>query len=208
MTSSDAAQAHQVLEDLVRALDPEKLRQLIDIPMEATATRLLQQPSNPETTKEFNLAIRSFVRDLLAKASLSKLVLPMEEAFSTAVETLNYCYGSPGHGYEDALVDVLQNGSQTMEVILQSMAGAMKERERADHIRWVQCTCLEPLSWSARCAMVELINQIQKSTAGRPMFDGPPGRFAGELHDLVSAHIAFVYATQFCSAKNAFDGTH
>lgn len=200
MTNGEKQLARQALDQLVTALHPDKLNRLIDIPMETTAARLLRLPPQPTTTREFNDALGLLYRDLLAQASLSKQVLPLAEAFADAVNVLNYCYGKAGDGYHDALADVVQDGSQPMELILQSVAAAVKQRERANYIRWKLCICLEPLSWAARCAMVEVVNQSQESLSGQPLLPGPPGRFAGDLEDVVLAHVSAVHAANYCGS--------
>lgn len=205
MTNGDKRLARETLDQLVAALDPNELNRLIDVPMETAAERLLRSPPQPTTTREFNATLGSFYRDLLAQASLSKQVLPLSEAFADAVEVLNHCYGSAGSGYPDALVDVVQDRTQSMEFVLQSVAASVKERERAGYSRWKLCVCLEPLSWSAKCAIVEVISQSQESISGQRLFPGPPDRFTANLEEMVLAHISAVHSTQFCGSHPLFD---
>lgn len=205
MTNGDKRFARETLDQLAAALHPDELYRLIDAPMETAAERLLQLPPQSTTTREFNATLGSFYRDLLAQASLSKQVIPLAEAFTDAVNVLNYCYGNSGAGYHDALVDVVQEGTQPMELILQSVGAGVTQRERASYIKWKLCVCLEPLSWCARCALVELISQSQVSASDKPLYPGPPGRYVDDLEDVVMAHVPAMHAMQYCGSQTPFD---
>jgi len=92
-----------------------------------------------------------------------------------------------------------------MEVTLRTLAAVIKERERARYVRWIQHLWLDSISWSTRCALVDLIRQDHATALSPPLFDGSSSRFAGDLDDLVAAHIASIYAPEFCG-EHAWNG--
>lgn len=193
MTSSDSQKARSLLQAIVAALDPGTLKKIIDAPVEAAAEKLLCVIPQPSSCKEFNSTICSFVTQIYSEASLTKRVLSRGEAFALGVQLLNDGYGAAGRkGYEYALMDVLQDGSQEMDAVLRIVLEGIKAKEQHLYAKWVCVRYLEPLEWPMKCALAEAIREAHKNENGEHLLTGNPARFAAHLCDLLEAHLATV----------------
>jgi hypothetical protein len=197
MTNSDSPEARRLLQVIVAALDPAAVKNVIDAPIETAAEKLLCGMPQPSLCEQFNSRMCEFVSRIYMEASLSKRVLSREEAFAVGVQILNDGYGARGRmGYEHALLDVLQDCSQEMDVVLRAIMEGIKAREQHDYAQWVYARHVEPLGWPMKCALAEAICKAHTTEDGKHLLKGTPARFAAHLSDLVSAHLATVQSAQ------------
>jgi hypothetical protein len=193
MTNSDSQEARRLLQAIVAVLDPATLKKVIDAPIEAAAEKLLGGMPQPSSCEQFNSRMCEFVKPIYMEASLSKRVLSQEEAFAIGVQILNAGYGAGGcMGYEHALLDVLQDGSQEMDAVLRAIMEGIKAREQHNYAQWVYARHVESLGWPMKCALAEAICKDHATEDGTHLLKGAPARFAAHLSDLVSAHLATV----------------
>lgn len=193
MTNSEFLHACSQLEALEAALSPHSLQQLIDIPLETAAEPMLGPRSRPVSSREFNRQIADFVAQVCAAGSRGKRSLSQAEAFAVAVQALGDISGLRDRmGYDSALLTTVHDGSQEINVVFVTILEGIKQREKADYVRWRCCSLLDSLDWRMKCQLVETIVQVHRSRTGAEVLGGDPARFAGDLLDLVSAYLESV----------------
>jgi len=197
MTSSELQDARQLLDTLEEALDPQRLRETIEAPMEDAAERFLQRGTRPASCEQFNQQITDFVTNVYSSASQGKRLFPQAEAFALGVQALDETAGLPDRrSYEIALLSVVRDGSQEMNAVLATILEGLKQRERTAYFRWVCARFLEPLDWRKKCLLAETVLQVHRETTGAELLNGDPTRFAGDLPDLVAAYVEAAQAAQ------------
>lgn len=190
MRSSDLHNARWHLDALVSALDPLKLKDTIDTPLEVAAESFPHIVSCPGSSKEFNSIISDFVGHVYQSASQGKRCLSREESLTIGISALDDIYGRHGRkGYEHALVDVLTDGHTEMGDILGGIVMWIKHSETEAHARWVYAQHVESLTWPTKCALVEVIRQAYLEETGVALFTGDPASRAGELTEFVAAYV-------------------
>lgn len=200
MTSSDLQKARGLLQVIVAALDPAAVKKVIDAPIETAAEKLLCGTPQPSSCEEFNSRMCDFVRQIYLEASLTKRILSCGEAFAVGVQLLNDGYGADDRkGYEFALLDVLQRGSQEMDIVLRIVMEAIKAREQSSYVKWVCGRYLESLQWPIKCALAEEIREAHKNGNGEHLLKGTAVCLAVHLSDLVESHLKTVHATWDCA---------
>lgn len=133
-------------------LDVEHMWRLIDEPIDAAATTFRPEEKPVTTHLDFHQVIAGFVRHAYKHGVPLPKTLSPSQGCAEAISLLEAGYQSAeAHGYEAALLDVLNPAQNGLELVLAGLAESIKTQERRKHVEWVFASTLGPLEWQMRC---------------------------------------------------------
>jgi len=159
MTSSEEQQtAAIVIDEIMKRLDEQRLRQTIDDPLDAAASSFQLEEQPNVTPGLFHWVLGDFVAHVYESGLSLRQRLSPEQARAEAISLLNAAYqGVHGSGYETALIVAVDPALDGMALVLARLTETIKALERQKYTRWVFADALEPLDWRSRCRVAETL---------------------------------------------------
>jgi len=128
-----------ILEQILGELDEREIRRLVDDPLDAALVEYVQQVDVPVSpTQEDVLVVASgLVMHLYRQALPLRRHFAASQARMEAASLLERSYVGPGgNGFAAALLDACNGGAEVVQLVLLTLAGAVKDIERRKAL-WV-----------------------------------------------------------------------
>lgn len=196
MKSFDAA---GLLQKVLERLTDPLLSTGIDAPLERAMAAFSYVPLETWTSREFDGILILLVQHLHLHAATPSRQTPLHEAFADGRSMLAEGYISRGgRGYDAALVDVAEAGTEAVGAVIDCVVEVFRERRKRGAVDWVINSAVAALDWHQRCRMVSVLMAAGKDDLPKAVLTSPPARFADNLADLIMAHLHTVsYIEQF-----------
>ena len=180
----------QIVQKATDAISIATLRALCDHPIEeALATFSYDELAVPVTQDAFLRLLGKFMLHLAKHGLVLCRRQDAAGASEEAVFILEHVYeGEGGCGYEGALRDVSQYGSEKMSVVLSTLAENIRTTLKRNHVRWAMGRFGKNLTWEARvtlAALPEWEHVLGKMISGRS-----PAELAPACEELIMAKAA------------------
>ena len=194
MTVSDCKNtASELLDRALDALNPARIAQVIDKPMNDAASDFsfpVAELSGNLPSSVFLEGAGAFVRHLWMSGIPGHRVIGRAQGEAEAVALLESSYtGLAGSGYDAALIDAVMLGLEGLDYILGYLLDASMQAARRQYLRWVLEALLSPSDWELRKALTTQFVRRAGSALPAEITDAPPGRFANMLPQLVLNYI-------------------
>ena len=197
MCSDTFVRARHVLHRLLNLLDDTRLKQAIDEPIDAAVAQFVLPEASSLSPARFNDLVTGFMQHIYTNGVRFSRKLSSAEAFSEAFHILNSLYGGqPALGYDIAAALAEQAGSEAARDILASVAGAVKQRERALLRHWAYTTEVHSLSWEAKCELARACLEHSAGCIRKSLTAADSAELAEDVVDLVELHLAANQAVQ------------
>ena len=159
-TLSEAARekAQRILDEFVRQLDPVRLDQLIDAPIDAATLNYRPAVESMQSCSDFLERIAEFVQHLHHEAFPRGTQFSAAQARDHAVAVVCDAFRQPeGQGYERGLILALRSGPGGWMTVLQVIAEATKATLREQCVHWVHLSLIDPHDWELHRELCALI---------------------------------------------------
>lgn len=191
MTPSEISRkASEAVEKVVELLEGEMMIEIETRIDQAVATFTFDQTA-PFSHKLFNQTIADFVRHIYEHGLLLAQRLTPSQAMAEAIAILEQNYRNiDDSGYETALFDSSIPELNILAEIVDFIGGAIKARERQNHVNWIIAAHLESLDWQIRRRATELLVEKYREFLPDEMLRYPPSRFTDKLADLLNTALS------------------
>ena len=145
------------LDEILSLLDEKSISEIIDGPIDRALMNFTPVPEQVKDHRSFNQLAASFIQNIRRPGRPSQ---PEEdsEALEEALWFIqNYYRTTDSEGYDDALVDALDDKSYGIEFVLEKIGETFKELERQRYISWVITANVDPSDWELRVSLAEEI---------------------------------------------------
>jgi len=182
--------AEGLLQEVVERLTDPLLSTRIDAPLERAMDTFSFVSPETWTGSEFDSTLILLVQHLHLHAADPSRRTPPHEAFAEGRSMIAESYVSQGgRGYDAALVDVAEEGTETFDAVIDCVVDAYRERKKRTSVDWVIHCAVAPLDWQQRCRMASALMRAGKDDLPKAVLDSQPARFADNLADLIMAHV-------------------
>ena len=156
--SRSVPQADNTLERILALLDEARVRNEVDEPIDAAVATFSFEEVQAASHRRFHQVISGFVQHVYRHGVEPHQELSSAQASAEAIALLErgYC-GAQGRGYDAALVDAASLRHDGLSLVLAQLAEIIKDDERRKYTHWVFAASLDPLAWSDRCRIAELL---------------------------------------------------
>ena len=190
MTNSPQ-QTKDLLDELIKRLQPDRQQAEQDARIDMIAAEFTNPPPQPTSTTQFNQIITDFVQKAHEAALPHRRTFPPHECFAIAHTILDRAYAQDGtSGYHLALLDVIIEQTQDMEIIIQTIAEGIKEDRHRNHQRWIYAHTIETLDTKTKLAMAKEIQRRNTTTSDERILASNPALLATNLSAILQLHIA------------------
>ena len=174
-------------------LDEETMRRRIDEPFQQVASSFTVDPALPLTHRHFHQVIQAFTHHLYLRAMPIAQNLTPAQALDEAVAILEQTYRNPdATGYDAAYLDAMNPNQNGYEIVLLSIAEALRQRVRLHYINGVFTTHLKTMAWETQRELARWILTHYHSSLSPMLAQAPPASLVDDLPmlilDLVNMH--------------------
>jgi hypothetical protein len=204
MTNSEQTRkANKILEEISRTLSEEYLYSQIDEPIERVLTNFQFDDTEPVTHQYFLHAIGEFVYYIHKDGLRLRQTLSKEQACAKALSILNKGYrNQDAQGYHAAYSDACDEEVNGLGLVITQMAEIIIGLEKDEYIQWVFASRLEPLEWSTKCPIAEILTERWKMVLPPSLLRCSPSQLAFHLPELISMHLHAEKAISKMLTKN------
>lgn len=190
MNSLSRKELEHIVQEAADAISAATLRALCDQQVEeALATFSYDYLEVPVVQDSFLALLGKFMLHLVEHGVVSCRRKDAAGAAEEAVFILEHAYeGDGGCGYEGALRDVSQYGSEKIPAVLSTLADSLRNTVKRNHARWAMTRYVGSLTWEARvslAALPEWERLLGKMISGRS-----PAELAPACEELIMAKAA------------------
>ena len=186
MTNSDEKRdAERIIQEVLDLIREEYLLRLIDEPIEAAAARFEFDGSASITPEGFHRVMGDFVAHVYRHGLSVHRLMSRSPARAEALELMEQGYQNVYvRGYDAALLDALNPQHDGLGLVLGQLTQFIAAMARARHIRWVYGTRIDPLDWSLRCLIAEILLNDWGPFLPPGILSYAPSQLADHLPDL------------------------
>lgn len=208
MSSHDRPRINRLLEEVIRLLSEDCLRESCDEPIEE-AVGSFQWPESPPLDQAIFLdTLGSFVSHVYAHAWSPKQKLAPGQARAEAVRLLQGHYqGQNASGYEAAYLDARHSTFAGLEFVLGQLGQILVDKARKQRVRWVLHQYLNCLPWALSRQVASELMQRWQIVDAESLHQTNPSQMADHCVDLLMAQIASEsQVSEMLSAGTGFHG--
>ncbi len=187
MNSLSRKELEHIVQEATDAIGAATLHALCDQPVEeALATFSYDYLDVPVAQNAFLALLGKFMLHLAEHGVVLCRKQDAAGAAEEAVFILEHAYeGDGGCGYEGALRDVSQYGSEKISSVLSTLADSIRNTLRRNHVSWVMRRYVGSLSWEARVALAALPEW--ERLLGKMISGRSPAELAPACEELIMA---------------------
>ena len=190
MNSDSRVEAGKIIGDVFLLLSDEYLHPRIDEPIERALVGFEYDESIPITQHTFNGILGDFVGYIYKQAFSGQRILSVSQSQTEAVEILEKGYQNVhAHGYDAALLDVLNPECDGLKPILSQIAEVIASSQRKKHVMWVYGSRIVMLKWQTKCAIAEILIQRWGGLLPATILNCTPAQLAGHLTELFNLFV-------------------
>ncbi|MHC4165381.1 MAG: hypothetical protein ACYSWQ_00285 [Planctomycetota bacterium] len=189
MSSDRRRRAERVLDSIFRQLNEDRIRQLIDGPIDAVLddfTSSLQQSGQNRTPSD---VFSEFVRCVYADGLGAKWHIVNAEATSLSLLEDHY-QGLWSDGYCAAALDATNSSLAGLDFVLAQLSEIIKTKERQEYVQAVFARQIDPCDWYLRCEIAEVLLDRYGPLLSPALLECPPSQLVDEIPALTIAIIS------------------
>ena len=177
MSCDHSCAAEQVFDTILQDLDENRIRKLIDEPIETVFRAFMERLESgvelPSVGELFAQLVESIYRDALHAPW--KVADPQ----ATTMMLLEGHYTGPQSvGYYAAVADAAGPAIGSLTLVLTQLVEIVRTKERQEYIDSVFTRCLDPSNWCLQCEIIEILRERYRPSL-------PPDLLACEVWQLV-----------------------
>jgi len=189
MSSERRHRAEKVLDSIFKQLNEDRIRQLIDEPIDAVLdnfTSSLRQSGQSRTPSE---VFSEFVRCVYADGLGAKWHIVNAEATSLSLLEGHY-QGLWSDGYCAAVLDATNSNMAGLDFALAQLAEIIKTKERQEYVQAVFARQIDPCDWYLRCEIVKVLLDRYGLLLSPALGECPPSQLVDQIPALTIAIIS------------------
>lgn len=181
----------KILEKLFVLLCEERIAKEIDKLIDIAAHNFGLKIKIPINHSTFNQHLSAFVCHLYRNGVALPRDLTDQDALAEAIFLLEeYYQNEDAKGYDKALLDAVLTDVNGFELVLFSLADAIKTVERKKYIQWVFADNFSNLSWSLRQRIVAFYLKQNKACFQKPFIAIDSVRLVDRFCELLLNHLS------------------
>ncbi len=181
MTNSESDRiARTLMIEIQELTDPDRLRRLIDEPIEAAAALFEFDRERSVDHQYFLQVVSDFVTHLYRTALPIRLGLTSDQALGEAVDILEKAHPG-GDGYHAAYLEASEPNTAGLTQIIRQMTISFIDGCRQRYLVWVWAARLETADWPLRRRIAQIVLE--------QWGDVLPPRLAARSPDQLAAHL-------------------
>ena len=181
MSSECAPSVEEILDRLIERLNEDRLREVIDEPLERAASTFAARLARPLTQEVFLRTLGEFAAHVYETGLGISQRLSADQARAEAVHLLDTHYQNEhAKGYYAALVDAMDPCQDGVCLVLASLKGIIRVKERQNYVNAAIAGAVDPLDWPAQCALTERLLERFRDSWPAALQQMAPSRLAGE----------------------------
>ena len=196
--------AIETVEKITAKLDHSLIKSMFDEPIDEAARQFTHEAGCPITHIQFHKVTTEFVMHIYDKG-LNARWLVSAEPFGQVIDLLEKHYNSTyGRGYTAAILDAGETYEGGIDVVLNQLAGIIKDIERAKHIKAVFTVNIDPTNWHLKCEIVSILLDQYQSFLPEHLLRCKPWELVSEIPTIIYRYICSESALQqvfSCSQK-------
>ena len=177
-------------------LSEEHQCRMIDIPLDQAAREYESNASithGYKTSAEFMQQLAVYIQHLYAHGCRVTYKLDSIQAEIQVVFLLERDYQSlSGRGYEAALLDGMQQGSEGLSMVRNFLLDALKQEQRRKYLNWVLTQAVPPLDWQDKVSLTRLLLERLQEAGCEMLAWNRPERFAEYARELLLEYVGAV----------------
>jgi len=181
--------AEEKVEAITAKLDQTLIKSRFDEPIDKAVRQFTHKASCPVTHNQFHKVITEFVVHIYDKGLNARWMLS-GEPLGQAINLLEKHYNSTyGRGYTAAAMDAGEIQEGGIDVVLNQLAGIIKDIERQKYVKGVFSINIDPTDWHLKCEIANILLEDYKHFLPKHLLECEPWELVNQIPTIMYRYI-------------------